>query len=122
MSTAPHFTLPPVSSTSLLSHPHDQHCLHDVSAATEHALLSNFFFGYVDSDWAMDIQHCCSISGTIFKLTGATIACKCCVQPIVSLSSTESDFLAASDAGKIALYLCLILDELHVPQTYATIL
>jgi hypothetical protein len=70
----------------------------------------------------MDIRHCRSISGIIFKLAGAAIAWKCRVQPTVSLSSTEAEFLAASDAGKMALYLHSILDELHVPQTYATLL
>jgi hypothetical protein len=44
------------------------------------------------------------------------------VQPTISLSSTEAEFLAASDAGKMALYLRSILDELHVPQTFATLL
>jgi hypothetical protein len=81
--------------------------------------------GYVDSDWAMNIHHHehHSISKIIFKLAGAAIAWKCCVQPTVSLSSNEAEFLAASDAGKMArLYLCSILDELHVPQTYATLL
>ena len=41
------------------------------------------------------------------------------MQPTISLSSTEAEFLAASDAGKMALYLRSILDELHVPQTFA---
>jgi hypothetical protein len=79
--------------------------------------------GYVDSDWATDIRHRRSISGIVFKLAGAAIAWKSCVQPTVSLSSTEAEFLAASDAGKkMALYLRSILDELHVPQTYATVI
>ena len=70
----------------------------------------------------MDIFHCRSITGIIFKLAGAAIAWKYWVQPTVSLSFTEAEFLAASDAGKMALYLCSIIDELHVPQIYATLL
>ena len=102
--TAPHSTLPFVSPPPLLTRPNDQHLLHDVSAATEH--YSPFaVFGYDDSDWAMDIHHRRSISGIVFKLAGAAIAWKCRVQPTVSLSSTEAEFLAASDAGKMALYL-----------------
>ena len=58
----------------------------------------------------------------VFKLAGAAISWKCRVQPTISLSSTEAEFLAASDAGKMALYLRSILDELHVPQTFATLL
>jgi hypothetical protein len=71
----------------------------------------------------MDIRrHHRSISGIVFKLAGAAIAWKFRVQPTVSLSPTEAEFLAASDAGKMALYLRSILDELHVPQTFATLL
>ena len=44
------------------------------------------------------------------------------VQPMVSLSSTEAEFLAASDAGKMTLYLHSILDELDIPQQFATVL
>ena len=77
--------------------------------------------GYVDSDWAADIRHRRSISGIVFKLAGAAIAWKCRVQPTVSLSSTEAEFLAASDAGKMALYLRSILDELDIPQRFATV-
>jgi hypothetical protein len=76
--------------------------------------------GYVDSDWAADIRHRRSIFGVVFKLAGAAIAWKCCVQHTVSLSSTEAEFLAASDAGKMALYLRSILDELDIPQWFAT--
>ena len=47
---------------------------------------------------------------------------KCRVQPTVSLSSTEAEFLAASDAGKMTLYLRSILDELDIPQQFATVL
>ena len=36
------------------------------------------------------------------------------------MSSTEAEFMAASDAGKMALYLRSILAELEVPQDLAT--
>ena len=118
--TTPHSNLPFHQPPDMLTNPADRHLFHD-NSDSEH--FSHFaLFGYVDSDWAMDIRHRRSISGIIFKLAGAAIAWKCRVQPTVSLSSTEAEFLAASDAGKMALYLRSILDELHVPQTYATLL
>jgi hypothetical protein len=55
-------------------------------------------------------------------MAGAAIAWKCRVQPTISLSSTEAEFLAASDAGKMTLYLRSILDELDIPQKFATVL
>ena len=118
---SPHATLPDHPPPPMLTNPADQHLFHNVSDATEH-FSPYSLFGYADSDWAMDIRHRRSISGIIFKLAGAAIAWKCRVQPTVSLSSTEAEFLAASDAGKMALYLRSILDELHVKQIYATLL
>ena len=38
------------------------------------------------------------------------------------MSLTEAEFVAASDAGKFALYLCSLLKELELPQQQATIL
>ena len=95
----------------LATYSYDQLLLHDVSAATEH--YSPFtVFVYIDSDWVMDIHHCHSITVIITKLAGAAaIAWKFCVQPTVSLSSTEAEFVAAR---KMTLYLCFILDELCV--------
>jgi hypothetical protein len=79
-------------------------------------------FGYVDSDWASDIRHRHSVSGIAFLLAGAVVAYKTRVQPTVSTSSTEAEFIGASDAAKMALYIRSILDELHVPQTHATLI
>ena len=61
--------------------------------------------GYADSDWAADIRRRRSVSGIAFFLAGAIIAYKTCIQPAASTSSTEAEFVAASDAGKMALYL-----------------
>jgi hypothetical protein len=119
--TKPHPSLPHLPPPVCLTAPSDQSLFHDVSDSAE-SYTPTALHGYVNSDWAMDIRHCRSISGIVFKLAGAAIAWKCPVQPTVSLSSTEAEFLAASDADKMALYLRSILDELHVPQTYATVI
>ena len=55
-------------------------------------------------------------------LAGGVVTYKTRVQKTVSTSSSEAEFQAASDAGKMALYVCSILDELGVPQEYATCL
>jgi hypothetical protein len=119
--TTPHAYLPAHPPPPRLAAPVD-HCLtHNVADAAE-KYSPTALLGYVDSDWAADIRHRRSISGIVFKMAGAAIAWKCRVQPTVSLSSTEAEFLAASDAGKMALYLRSILDELDIPQQFATIL
>ena len=94
---------------------------HDTSEAETHSTPLSIF-GYVDSDWAADIRHRRSISGIIFKLAGAAIAWKCRVQTTISLSSSEAEYLAACDAGKLALYLRSVLDDLQVPQHFATLI
>jgi hypothetical protein len=78
--------------------------------------------GYVDSDWGSDRQHRRSISGIVFMLAGAAIFYKTRYQPIVALSSTEAEFAAAADAGKAALYLRSILQELGVEQLLPTVI
>ena len=79
-------------------------------------------YGHVDSDWATDIRHRRSVTGIHFKLAGAVIAYKTRVQPTVALSSTEAEFSAAADAGRMALRLRHILDELQVEQRHATMI
>jgi hypothetical protein len=78
--------------------------------------------GYVDSDWGSDRQHRRSISGIVFMLAGAAIFYKTRYQPTVALSSTEAEFAAAADAGKAALYLRSILQELGVEQLLPTVI
>jgi hypothetical protein len=83
-----------------------------------HAVLH----AYSDSDWAMDIRHRRSISGIVAKLAGGAVAWKCRVQPTVALSTTEAEFLAAGDAGRLTLYLRSVLADLQFPQASATII
>jgi hypothetical protein len=111
----PHPSLPKLAAPPLLTAPSDRHMSHDTSEADAHSTPTALVV-YVDSDWVADIRHRRSISGIIFKLTGAAIAWKCRVQTTISLSTSEAEYLAASDAGKMALYLRSVLEELHVPQ------
>jgi hypothetical protein len=56
------------------------------------------------------------------RLAGGTIAYKTKLQPTVAGSSTEVEFMAAYDAGKIILFVRSILWDLRIPQESATIL
>ena len=82
----------------------------------------NILYGYMDSDWAGDVSHRRSVSGIAILLAGAVVSYKSKLQPTVALSSTEAEFAAASEAGKIVLYLRTILEEINVPQEHATTL
>jgi hypothetical protein len=77
---------------------------------------------YADSDWATCPNTRRSFGGVCIRLAGGTIAYKCRFQPTVAGSSTEAEFMAACDTGKMILYVRSILWDLHIPQEAATLL
>jgi len=79
-------------------------------------------FGMADSDWARDKHHRKSVTGIVLLLAGAAIAYKTKLQKSIALSSTEAEFVAASEAGKMILYIRSILQDIHLPPTRPTTL
>jgi len=77
-------------------------------------------FAAVDSDYAGDNAHRRSVSGIILHLAGGTIFYKTKYQETVSQSSTESEFIAAAEAGRYILYIQTILEQIGIPQMAAT--
>jgi hypothetical protein len=77
-------------------------------------------YGYSDADWAMDMRHRRSISGMMLFLDGAVITLETHIQPTVALSTVESEFLAASDTGRLGLFMHVVLNELLQHQHAAT--
>ena len=75
---------------------------------------------YTDSDWGSDRSHRRSVTGTLLLYSGATILYKTRYQPAVALSSTEAEFVAASDTGKSILYIRSLLTELGYPPPTST--
>ena len=59
--------------------------------------------------------------GVCLHLAGGTIAYKTKFQPTVALSSTEAEFMAAGDSGKMILYVRSILYDLQIPQDAASV-
>ena len=76
--------------------------------------------GSVDSDWAGDTKHRRSISGMCLCFAGAPVIYRSRFQTTISQSSTEAEFIAAAEAGKLALYLRSLLHDLRIPQEDAT--
>jgi len=54
--------------------------------------------GYTDSDFAGDLNDRKSTSGYVFTLAGAAVSWKSKKQSLVSLSSTEAEYIACSEA------------------------
>ena len=71
---------------------------------------------FSDSDWGADTLHRRSVSGIIIMVAGAAVIYKTHYQKAVALSSTEAEFVSASDAGKMALYVRSLLQDLGFSQ------
>ena len=69
---------------------------------------------YGDSDWATCIKTRRSFSGICIQLAGGTIAYKTKFQPTVALSTTEAEFMAACDVGRMSLFVRSILWDLNI--------
>nr|CAN80991.1 hypothetical protein VITISV_021529 [Vitis vinifera] len=72
--------------------------------------------GYVDADFAGDIDSRKSTTGFIFTLGGTTISWASNLQKIVTLSTTEAEYVTATEAGKEMIWLHGFLDELGKKQ------
>ncbi|XP_071921816.1 secreted RxLR effector protein 161-like [Coffea arabica] len=78
--------------------------------------------GYTDSDYAGDQDDGRSTSGYVFMLGTGAICWSSKKQPIVTLSSTEAEFVAATACACQAIWLRRILEELQFKQYGATII
>ena len=59
--------------------------------------------GYVDADYAGDLDQRRSITGYVFMVAGCTISWKAELQDTIALSTTEVEYMAAVEASKEAL-------------------
>eukprot|EP00253_Pinus_taeda_P036288 PITA_36288 len=66
---------------------------------------SEFVCGYVDSDFAGDLDKRRSTSGYVFTLVGVAISWISKLHNIVAVSTTEAEYIAASHACKEAIWL-----------------
>ena len=56
--------------------------------------------GYVDANYARDLDDKRSTIGYVFTLGGGPICWKSMVQPLIALSTTESEYMAIAEAAK----------------------
>lgn len=68
--------------------------------------------GYVDSDYAGDLDRRRSLTGYMFFLDGCLVNWKASLQHVVALSTTEAEYTAATEAVKEALWLRGLITEL----------
>lgn len=68
--------------------------------------------GYLDADWAGDIESRRSTSGYAFMLNGGCIKWRSKKQRTVALSSTEAEYMALSEANQEAVWLKAFMHEI----------
>jgi hypothetical protein len=79
-------------------------------------------YGYVDADWASDTTHRRSVTGIILMFAGGVVGYRTRFQDTIAHSSTEAEFTAACDAGKLILYFRSLLEDMEISQPNATLL
>ena len=87
---------------------------------SEHDQDTEKTYGMVDSDWANDTNTRKSVSGIVLMMAGAAVIYKTILQKTIAMSSTEAEFYALADAGKLTLYLRSVLEDLNIEQIDAT--
>ena len=72
--------------------------------------------GYADASFGSDVETRRSVGAFVFFLNGAAVAWRSRLQPSVALSTTESEYMALSDAAQEAVYLRKVLAFVGFPQ------
>ncbi|KAL6329650.1 hypothetical protein AAG906_026375 [Vitis piasezkii] len=73
-------------------------------------------FGFIDSDYVGDLNDRKSTSGYVFMMGTGVVSWSLKKQPIVTLSSTEAEFVVATTCACQAIWLKKIVKELHFKE------
>ncbi|XP_057543970.1 secreted RxLR effector protein 161-like [Amaranthus tricolor] len=74
---------------------------------------------YSDSDYAADVDSRWSVTGYVFTLGGSVVSWKSTLQSLVTLSTTEADYMAITSAAKESIWLKGLVGELGSAQDFA---
>ena len=77
--------------------------------------------GYVDSDYAGCIDTRRSLTGYVFTMQGGCVSWKSNLQKVVALSSTEAEYMAATEAVKEAIWLKGLASEIGFDSEDVTV-
>ncbi|PNX97205.1 copia-type polyprotein [Trifolium pratense] len=80
------------------------------------------FIAYTNSDSAGDIDHRKNTSGYVFLLGSGAVCWSSKKQPVVTLSTTEAEFIAAAYCACQVVWLKEILDKIELPQSRASVI
>ncbi|GJR91241.1 retrovirus-related pol polyprotein from transposon TNT 1-94 [Tanacetum coccineum] len=77
--------------------------------------------GYVDSDYAGDLDKSKLTIGYVFTLSGRTVSWVSKLQSVVAMSTTKAKYVAAAQSCKEAVWLKMLLEELGYKQEKITL-
>ncbi|XP_075108916.1 secreted RxLR effector protein 161-like [Nicotiana tabacum] len=78
--------------------------------------LSESLVGYVDSDYAWDLDKRRSLTGYIFTLSGIVISWKETLHSVIVLSAIEAEYIAITEVVKEAIWLQGLVSDLGLAQ------
>ena len=77
--------------------------------------------GYTDADYAGDMDKRRSTSGYVFMFTGGAVSWRSRLQDCTSMSTTEAEYIAASEACKEAIWLARLVKDLGITVEMPTL-
>ncbi|KAG8485491.1 hypothetical protein CXB51_021304 [Gossypium anomalum] len=77
--------------------------------------------GYVDADFAGDLDRRRSLTGYVFTIGGCAISWKATLQTTVALSTTEAEYMAITEACKEAIWLKGLFNKLNEDLQISTV-
>ncbi|KAG8472527.1 hypothetical protein CXB51_034427 [Gossypium anomalum] len=77
--------------------------------------------GYVDVDFARDLDRKRSLTGYVFTIGGCSISWKATLQTTIALSTTESEYMAITEVCKEAIWLKGLFSELNEDLQISTV-
>jgi hypothetical protein len=77
------------------------------------ATPSKEVFGYCDADWGGDLEDRRSTTGFVFIMGGGAISWSNKRQPTITLSTTEAEYMANTQATKEAIWITKLMMDLR---------
>ena len=80
-----------------------------------------YIHGFVDADWARDLNRRRSTNGYVFNMFGGAISWISKRHVVVALSTTKSKYMAATHASKEAIWLQILCSSIGLVQQFVRI-
>ncbi|KAG8496506.1 hypothetical protein CXB51_009106 [Gossypium anomalum] len=96
-------------------------CRFNTRSAKPFGRTEDGVIGYVDADFAGDLDRRRSLTGYVFTIGGCAISWKATLQTTVALSTTEAEYMAITEACKEAIWLKGLFSELNEDLQISTV-